>query len=117
MNSHRLETAVEVVKKLGPFRAIEASSPAQPPIPNPLGLVGVDYDRGSYRARIRCCDALSGVDRRVTLGRSLDPNEAAQWYKIAHVALYGSFSWAAEDLSSAEKFVISETRKQTTKFD
>ena len=109
----RLETAVGVVVRLGVHRAIEAGNPQIPPIPNPLGegFTGVDLDGTTFRARIGVCDALSGSNKRITLGRSKCAEEAAFMYRAAHVALYGSYSWAADSLSDGERDLIARTRK------
>lgn len=111
--TERLTVAVEVVKRLGKFRALEAGNPAVPPIPNPLGegFTGVDLDGATYRARIGVADALNGVQKRITLGRSEDADCAAWMYRVAHVALYGSYSWAAGALSDGERYVVETTRK------
>jgi hypothetical protein len=110
----RLDVAVEVVKRLGKYRAIEAGNPVIPPIENPLGegYTGVDdYNGKTYRARIRVCDALNGCDKRVTLGRFDDADCAAYAYRVAHTALYGSYSWAASSLCDGEKTLIEMTRR------
>ena len=109
----RLAVAVEVVKRLGKYRALEAGNPAVPPIPNPLGegFTGVDLDGTTFRARIGVADALNGVQKRITLGRSKDADFAAYMYRVAHVALYGSYSWAAESLCDGEKTLIEMTRR------
>jgi hypothetical protein len=109
----RLQVAFDVVRKLGARRGLEATNPQVPPIANPLGpgYTGVDFTGGSYRARIGVCDALSGVQRRFTLGRSDDADCAAYMYRVAHVALYGSYSWAAESLSDGERALIVSTRR------
>jgi len=109
----RLTVAVEVVKRLGKYRALEAGNPAVPPIPNPLGegFTGVDLDGATFRARIGVADALNGVQKRITLGRSKDADFAAYMYRVAHVALYGSYSWAAESLCDGEKTLIEMTRR------
>lgn len=112
VETERLEVAVAVVKRLGKYRAIEAGSPNVPPMPNPLGegFTGVDLDRGTFRARIGVAVALDGVQKRITLGRSDCSEEAAYMYRVAHVALYGSYSWAAESLSDYERALIEMTR-------
>lgn len=111
----RLTQAVKVIKRLGKYRAIEASAPNVPPTPNPLGegFTGVDYDRGSYRARIGVADALDGRQLRVTLGRSDNAEDAVWLYRVAHVALYGSYSWAVDMLSDSERTLIELTRNAT----
>jgi len=112
VETERLEVAVAVVKRLGKFRAIEAGSPNIPPTPNPLGegFTGVDLDGRKFRARIGVADALNGVQKRVTLGRDEDAGEAAYMYRVAHTALYGSYSWAAGLLSDGERTLIELTR-------
>lgn len=112
IETERLNAAVEVVKRLGKFRALEAGSPNVPPIPNPLGegFTGVDLDGATFRARIGVADALNGRQVRVTLGRSKSADFAAYLYRAAHVALYGSYSWAAESLSDSERSLIEMTR-------
>ena len=114
VETERLTVAVEVVKRLGKYRAVEAGNPVIPPIENPLGegYTGVDdYNGKTYRARIRVCDALSGQDKRISLGRFEDADFAAYAYRIAHVALYGSYSWAVDSLSDGEKTLIEMTRR------
>jgi hypothetical protein len=93
----RAELLNTVLAKLGARRALEASETHATPIPNPHGLVGVDFTHGKYRARIRFCDALSGEDVRITLVRTDCPDEAQYAYRAAHVALWGSASWACDD--------------------
>jgi len=112
VETKRLEVAVEVVKRLGKFRAVEAGSPNVPPTPNPLGegFTGVDLDGATFRARIGVADALNGRHVRITLGRSKDADYAAYMYRVAHVALYGSYSWAAESLCDSERSLIEMTR-------
>lgn len=109
----RLEVAVEVVKRLGKYRALEAGNPQVPPIPNPLGegFTGVDLDGTTFRARIGVAVASEGKQVRITLGRSKDADYAAWMYRVAHVALYGSYSWAAGTLSDGEKTLIEMTRR------
>ena len=110
--TERLDVAVKVVKRLGKYRALEAGSPNVPPTPNPLGegFTGVDLDGATYRARVGVADALNGIQKRVTLGRSEDADEAAWMYRVAHTALYGCYSWAAESLSDGERTLIELTR-------
>ncbi len=99
----RAEVLNKVLRKLGRARALEANDTHATPEPSQFGIwddgkpvVGVDLD-GKYRARIRFCDALSGKDTRITLIRT-DSLEDAVWaYRFAHVALWGSASWAADD--------------------
>jgi hypothetical protein len=93
-----------VLERLGPARALEAGNPAVTPEPNKMGvaddgkpIVGVDFDGGKYRARIRYCDALSGRDVRITLIRTDCLDEAVWAYRYAHVALWGSASWCGDD--------------------
>ena len=93
-----------VLTRLGSARALEASATHETPEPNKMGyaddgkpIVGVDAFFGRYRARIRYCAALSGDDVRVTLIIA-DCLEDAVWaYRYAHVALWGSASWASDD--------------------
>lgn len=61
--SKRLKVAIEVIKRFGKFRALEAGSPNIPPTPNPLGegFTGVDLDGATFRARIGVTDALNGA--------------------------------------------------------
>jgi len=108
----RLTFAVDIIKRLGKYRALEAGNPQAPPTPNPLGagFTGVDKDGGSYRARVGVADALNGVQKRITLGRSDCPEVAAYMYRAAHVALYGSYSWANDSLSPIERGLIEFTR-------
>ena len=110
--SERLLVAVEVIQRLGKYRAIEAGSPNVPPTPNPLGegFTGVDLDGATFRARIGVANALDGTQLRITLGRSRTPDEAAYMYRVAHTALYGSYSWAAESLCDSERSLIEMTR-------
>lgn len=112
VETKRLEVAVAVVKRLGKYRALEAGSPNVPPTPNPLGegFTGVDLDGRKFRARIGVADALNGVQKRITLGRNEDADEAAYMYRVAHTALYGSYSWAAGLLSDGERTLIELTR-------
>lgn len=93
-----------VLDKLGLARAMEANDTHETPEPSQFGLwddglpvVGVDFDGGRYRARIRFCDALSGQDTRITLIRTDSLGEAVWAYRYAHVALWGSASWATCD--------------------
>jgi len=113
VETDRLAVAVEVVKRLGKYRALEAGNPAVPPIPNPLGegFTGVDLDGTTFRARIGVAVAGEGKQMRITLGRSKDADYAAWMYRVAHVALYGSYSWAADTLSDSEKTLIEMTRR------
>jgi hypothetical protein len=111
----RLVVAKEVVVRLGRARAVESSKAQASAIPNPLGAeyIGVDDFNGrTYRARIRVCDALSGNDKRVTLGRFGCAEDAAFAYRAGHVALYGSFSWANDTLSEGERWLVDTTRKE-----
>jgi hypothetical protein len=112
IEAERLNVAVAVVKRLGKYRALEAGSPNVPPTPNPLGegFTGVDLDGSTFRARIGVAVALDGVQKRITLGRSKNADDAAWMYRVAHVALYGSYSWAADSLSDSEKTLIELTR-------
>ena len=68
--SERLLVAVEVIHRLGKYRALEAGNPNVPPTPNPLGegFTGVDLDSGTFRARRGVAVALVGVHKRVTIG-------------------------------------------------
>lgn len=113
VETDRMEVAVEVVKRLGKYRALEAGNPQIPPIPNPLGegFTGVDLDGATFRARIGVAVAGDGKQVRITLGRSKDADCAAWLYRVAHVALYGSYSWAADMLSDGEKTLIEMTRR------
>jgi len=87
----------DVLARLGYARACEASTPHVGPIESPFGVVGVDFTNGKYRARIRVCDALTGADTRITLCRSHNLEDCDYAYRAAHVALWGSASWAACD--------------------
>lgn len=87
----------EVLGKLGTVRALEAAETHVTPEPNKYGVVGVDFTGGKFRARIRFCDALTGQDTRFTLLRTDSLEEADYAYRAAHVALWGSASWAACD--------------------
>lgn len=94
----------EVLERLGSARALEAAETHVTPEPNKMGyaddgkpVVGVDFTGGKYRARIRYCDALSGEDIRITLIRTDCLDEAIWAYRYAHVILWGSASWAADD--------------------
>lgn len=87
----------EVLERLGSARALEAAETHETPEPNKYGCVGVDFTGGKYRARIRFCNALTGQDIRITLLRSESLTEADYAYRAAHVALWGSASWAACD--------------------
>lgn len=111
----RLDLAYATIRRLGKYRAVEYGSVQNGPIPNPLGpgYTGVDLDGTTYRARIGVCNALSGVQKRLTLGRSYDPDCAALMYRMAHVALYGSYSWAADSLSPCERDLVARTRRAT----
>lgn len=100
----RAKVLNEVLGRLGTARALEAAEAAKTPEPNKFGfsadgkpVIGVDFTGGKYRARIRYCDALSGRDVRVTLLRTSCLGEAVWAYRYAHVALWGSASWAADD--------------------
>jgi hypothetical protein len=101
---HRAVVLNDVLNRLGATRAVEASETHETPEPSKMGyaadgkpIVGVDLHHGKYRARIRYCDALSGRDVRVTLIRTECLEDAAWAYRYAHVALWGSASWAASD--------------------
>ena len=94
----------EVIVRLGSARAIEAGVPNVTPEPNKMGcddcgnpIVGVDFTGGKFRARIRVSDALSGADVRVTLYRGDSIEDASYAYRAAHVALWGSASYASND--------------------
>lgn len=87
----------EVIAKIGLRRALEAAEPNVTPEPNKWGVVGVDYTGGKFRARIRFCDASTGQDVRITLMRTDSLEDADYAYRAAHVALWGSASWAACD--------------------
>jgi hypothetical protein len=94
----------DVIARLGSARAIEAGTPNVTPEPNKMGcdvygnpIVGVDYTGGKYRARIRVSDALSGADMRITLYRGDSVEDASYAYRAAHVALWGSASYASDD--------------------
>ena len=93
----RAKVLNQVLAKLGTARALEASETHVTPEPNKHGCVGVDFTGGKYRARIRYCDALNSRDVRITLLRSDSLTEADWAYRYAHVALWGSASWAACD--------------------
>ena len=101
---NRAKVLNDVLEQLGRNRALEAGSPNVTPEPTKMGvdcegrpIVGVDFTEGKYRARIRVCDALSGADKRITLIRTDCVDEAAYAYRVAHIALWGSASWAAND--------------------
>lgn len=114
VETKRLDVAVKVVIRLGKHRAIEATVTHNPPIENPLGegYTGVDdYNGKTYRARIRFCDALSGCATLVALGRYEYAEDAAYAYRVAHIALYGSYSWANDDVCDSERSLIEMTRK------
>ncbi len=92
------------IAALGTARALEAGTPNVTPEPSKMGcddcgrpIVGVDHTGGKYRARIRVCDALTGADMRITLYRGDCIEEASYAYRAAHVALWGSASWASDD--------------------
>lgn len=94
----------DVLARLGTSRAIEAGTPNVTPEPSKMGrddygnpIVGVDYTGGKFRARIRVSDALSGADMRITLYRGDSVEDASYAYRVAHVALWGSASWASDD--------------------
>lgn len=94
----------KVLERLGTARALEASETHVTPEPTKMGVcddgypvVGVDFTGGKFRARIRFCDALSGADVRLTLIRTDSLDEAVWAYRYAHIALWGSASWAAND--------------------
>jgi len=93
----RAEILNGVLERLNGRRACEASITHNTPIPNKFGLIGVDFTNGKFRARIRFCDALSGEDIRITLLRSDCADECDYAYRAAHIALWGSASWAACD--------------------
>jgi hypothetical protein len=104
--TERYAIANGAIAKLGARRALEATRPVYPPIPNPTGFDGVDklpsrYPR--FRARIRFCDALSGQDTRLTRGTKFDTAEKAGYaYAAAHVKLWGSVSRYTTDISPEE---------------
>ncbi|MFA5344811.1 MAG: hypothetical protein WC315_00855 [Candidatus Omnitrophota bacterium] len=104
--TERYAIANAAIAKLGARRAMEASRPVYPPIPNPTGFDGVDLLPGRYpryRARIRFCDALSGQDTRITLGTRFDSAEQAGYaYAAAHVKLWGAVSRYTRDISPDE---------------
>ncbi len=96
----RYAIAREAIRRLGARRALEATRPLYPPIPNPNGFDGVDkMPSGKYRARIRFSDALSGNDTRVTLGTFPTAEGAGYAYASAHVKLWGGVSRYSQDIS------------------
>jgi hypothetical protein len=109
----RLDIACNVLARLGKYRAIEAGKQQSPPIENPLGegYIGVDQVGKKYRARIGVCTALEGDNRRISLGRYDDADSAAFAYRIAHVALYGSYSWVCDSLTEGELYLIESTKR------
>lgn len=94
---NRAKILNKVLKRLGTNRALEAAETHVTPEPNKFGVVGVDFTGGKFRARIRFCNALTGQDTRITLLRTDSLSEADYAYRAAHVALWGSASWAACD--------------------
>jgi hypothetical protein len=106
MTTELIRAAVlnDAIARLGSARAIEAGTPNVTPEPNKMGyddsgnpIVGVDYTGGKFRARIRVSDALSGADVRITLYRGESLEDASYAYRAAHVALWGSASYASND--------------------
>jgi hypothetical protein len=102
----------KVLERLGTARALEAAETHMTPESSKMGVwddghpvVGVDFTGGKFRARIRFCDALTGLDVRVTLIRTDFLDEAVWAYRYAHIVLWGSASWAADD------DIIDEIRK------
>jgi hypothetical protein len=86
--------ANQVIELLGLARAEEAKGDhcsGQTKM-NPTGFDGVDFDRGSFRARIRYSDCKSGMDTRKTLGRYSTAAEAGYAFAVAHTVLWGSAS-------------------------
>ena len=100
----KMTVAIDVIRRLGAARAVDGTHPTVPPIPNKTGYEGVDLPAGSrkYRARSRFCDALSGNDCRILLGRFEDAEDAGYAYKCAHVALWGSLSYFVGEVTVAE---------------
>jgi len=104
-NLQKATVLQDVLTRLGYSRACEAGTPNMGVIPGQFEgvesegypIVGVDPVGRKFRSRIRVCDALSGDDVRITLARTDDLDYAAYAYRVAHVALWGSASWAACD--------------------
>ena len=104
----RQQIAREVISKLGCQRAKDGTHPTVPPIANKVGFAGVDYTNGSFRARIRFCNALSGKDTRITLGRFDTPAEAGFAYAAAHVVLWGSLSYFVREITAEDLSIIAD---------
>ena len=97
----RATIANQVISLLGLARAMEAKGDhcSGQSKENPTGFDGVDFDRGSYRARIRYSDCKSGQDTRKTIGRFNNAADAGYAFCVAHVTLWGSASrYAADNL-------------------
>jgi hypothetical protein len=105
--TERYLIASAVITKLGARRALEATRPIYPPIPNPNGFDGVDkLPSGNYRARIRFCNALDGNDTRVTLGSYKTPDKAGLAYALAHIRLWGSVSRYSQDIPETDLLAL-----------
>lgn len=85
-----LALAKNVTERLRGCRLLEARQQRPGTHPNPLGpaFTGVDLDRGSYRARIRVENALTGERFHITLGRSDTAEGAKVLYTTAHNYLF-----------------------------
>lgn len=95
----REKLAQDIIKRLGVRRAAMGCRPVPTPTENPTGYDGVDLlPSGLYRARIRQCNASTGQDSRVTLGKFGTAREAGEAYKTAHIELWGSLSYFIEEL-------------------
>ncbi len=95
----REQLAQDVIRRLGVRRAAMGCKPVPTPTPNPTGYDGVDrLPHGLYRARIRQCEAATGHDTRVTLGKFGTAREAGGAYKTAHIAQWGSLSYFTGEL-------------------
>jgi hypothetical protein len=92
--------ANQVIELLGLARALEAKGDhcSGQTKANPTGFDGVDFDRGSYRARIRYSDCKSGQDTRKTLGRWNTAAEAGYAFAVAHTRLWGTASRYASEI-------------------
>ncbi len=90
----RTIVARKAIENLGARRARDGQSVNVPPEPNKTGFDGVDQlPSGSYRARIRFCNALTGEDTRLSLGAYKSAEAAGLAYRSAHLHLWGALSY------------------------
>jgi hypothetical protein len=98
MTSKLVDAKVNIADKLRGYRRLEYRKPRYSTVGNPLGAeyIGVDFDRGSYRARIGVSRCFDGAFYLLLLGRFSDKDSAALCYREAHAFLYGADSWTRD---------------------